>query len=485
MLAAPTRPPVRTRKDLEHYQLGMAGFVGHHNNMRSQIWGEMGCGKSAAVLTAFVDALETFDAAKMLVVAPKRVAESTWEDEIMDWAHCNHLKIHFLTGGADSMRKQIAKYLDKADVFTVSCDNIHNLTKLYFGKRHPFDWVVLDESSKFKNSGSRRTEAATLLTIHPHRVTLLTGTPRSKGLGDLWSQTYLLDRGHRLGRTEKAFDERFFSCDANRVKKAESFAETNIKELLADITYVLRPEDFTDVKRPKYNYINIKLNAKQQADYDKFEKDYILRLLEEGEVDGFEIKAKNEMGLSRKLVQYASGAVYDENKVAHEVHTLKIDELKEIVEENPGKPILVAYNFIHERERIMAAFPNAEVFQTREQQDRWNAGEIEMLLASPKSAGHGLNLQFGGHILVWFSVDYDLETYLQTNKRLARKGQKNEVIIHHLLVKGTMDEMIMNSLRYKDTAQNEFQEALKKHIAEVLKSLRASNDYHYKGAKRA
>lgn len=783
----------RPRAALEKYQNEFSRFVKRVPKCAG--WMEMGSGKTASTLTAIVDIFDRCDAAKVLVIAPLRVAMKTWPDEIDAWEHTHRLRYMFLQGNEKVMSNKIAKNLDKFDIFGVSCDSVHTLAKIFHARPHPFDWIVIDEASRFKNMTSKRTMSMKIISIHTERLTELTGTPAPNGLKDVVSQVYMLDRGKRLGSTMAEWRRRFCQTASGTEGVAPSKdGRIRIMNAIKDVVYVLRPEDFNDVKRPKMNFIQLDMTNQLKEDYARFKKDYVLKL-----PTGEAVKAMNAAGLGRKLLQYAcigegtevltdngwkpiervsiddrvwngeqwansfgshfsgykeviecdgvmmtpdhkvltesgwaqakdvldgkhdkrlnrkavrlpdgftnsraqpeqeralamplqmrergcadrlqfeepeskcspflrvlaqspllawhkrdrnargarpvfgrqdggsptlqpvdkndlslpqrkgqglqklwsarhhgmrslaqivheffgrygavfrprftdrqeeqqsrlfqkqlpmgdgqssskqhaskcahknperqndsgasrgsvrsendngvathsarqqgrvasttkantydvvnvqpgncftvrsksgkifiahnSGAMYDAERNVMPIHDIKVEALKEIIEDNPGKPVLVAYNFKHEIPRILKALPQTEVFgKDPSQQDRWNRGEIPILLAHPKSAAHGLNLQYGGHVLVWFSFDYNLEEYLQMNKRLARKGQKNEVMIHHLIMNETIDVTAMNALRSKDSAQTKFQEDLQQQIMELLAEIQAEMD---------
>jgi SNF2 family DNA or RNA helicase len=465
---------VRQRSDLEFYQDGprsIARFV--ERVPKCAVWAEMGSGKSIATLTGVIDLINRFEVHRVLVVAPLRVAKKTWADEIEDWAHARHLRFIFLDGPLLKIAKILQTRLNDFDVWAISCDKVRVLETLFQARQHIWDTMIIDESPRFKNPSAKRSLSMRLLTMRCKRVIELTGTPMPNGIKDLWHQIYLLDRGERLGPNIAAFERRFFEHvtvthgDGTQelVKKPTPGAEKVIMKLLSDIVYVLRPEDYNSIKKPLYNAIKIPLPENLHKAYKSFERDYVLSL-----PDGDKITAMNASGLGVKLLQFASGAIYDKNREAKIVHRLKIEALEELIEDNPDKPILLAYNFKHEIPRIFESFPHAEVLgKDGEQIDRWNAGKIRMLIAHPKSAAHGLNLQFGGHILIWFSLPgYNLEDYLQMNKRLPRKGQQHRVAIHHLIVEKTADEAAMRAINRKDHEQEEFQNEMKLRIKAIL-----------------
>lgn len=449
---------IRQRNELREYQRHGAQFIIDHP--KCALWKEMGLGKTVSTLTALVDLFDHFDIHKVLVAAPLRVAKKTWPDEIGEWAHTRHLTFEVFDGTEKRLRRILAS---PPDITLISSDKVRWLDAQYKGKRTPFDTIVIDESSRYKTPSASRTRAMRRICAHAMRVIELTGTPAPNGLLDLWSQMYLLDRGERLGQTYTAYKERWFAQGFDGRWRPRKGAEKQIYDRVQDITCTMRTADYLQLPETISNFIKIELSADQKADYAEFERRHVLALAEA------EITAANAAALMQKLLQYASGAVYDAERNTHEVHSLKVEALQDIVEDNPGKPILVAYNFISDAERILKKFPHAtKLGKDMSVIDRWNRGEIPMLLVHPKSAGHGLNLQHGGHIMVWFSLTWALEDYQQTNKRLDRSGQKNNVVIHHLIVEGTMDEIVMSALQRKDKDQHDLLEAVKVRVKRLL-----------------
>lgn len=430
---------------------------------------DMGAGKTVSVLTAFARKQQSFDAHRGLICGPLRVVSQTWPDEIAEWSHLRHLKYHMLSGSAKSMARQIALRIFTVDLFGISCDSLHVLASIYVARLHPFDFMVLDESTRYKTRGARRAQAARLLTIHPQTLIALTGTPRPNGVQDLHHQVYLLDRGKRLGSTMAEFKARFYprSSTGGIGKTIDAHGEEKVAKAIADICYVLRPEQCEGSVLPEYNPVKLDMPEALAQQYKTFEKSFVLQL-----ADQEKITAINTAGIGKKLLQFASGAVYNAQRIPKHVHDIKLEALREIAQDNEGKPLLIAYNFIHEIERIKSVLPGAVVLGKDPQQIRdWNAGKIPHLIAHPKSAAHGLNLQYGGHLLVWFSFDNNLEEFLQMNKRLARPGQKNHVIIHLLTLRKTVDEIVIRSLQSKDNAQNVFQRDLQKHIQDIAREM--------------
>lgn len=452
---------MRIRSDLRKYQRAAAKFI--REKKRCALFVDMGLGKTASSLTAIADLAAEMEIGKVIVVAPLRVAKKVWTDEAMEWTHTRGLVFSRVLGTPE---KRIAALERPADIYLITTDLVEWLLKHYEGKDFPFDGMFIDESSKYKHADSKRSKAMRILVRDLKYVVLLTGTPSSNGLHDLWAQVYLIDRGARLGHTLKDFRKRYFhpNIDGQGAYRPLSHAHGAIQRKLSDICFTLRSEDYLELPERIDNEIKIELDQKTYAKYKKFERDYILEMAET------EIKAVSAGALYQKLLQLANGVVYDAEKNEVPFHTQKVDELREIVEAANGEPILVAYNFQSDITAIKKAFPEAQVLRHKMQLiDDWNAGKVPMLLAHPQSAGHGLNLQFGGGIIVWYGLTWNLENYLQFNKRVHRHGQtRANVVIHHLLAKGTIDETVMKALHRKDKDQNALLDALKEHVRDFL-----------------
>lgn len=439
---------------------------------------DMGMGKTAVTLMAIADLMyESFDISKVLVIAPLRVAQTTWADEMQKWAQTNFLQISICTG---SLKKRITGLRKKADIYTINHENVQWLVN-YYGIKWPFDMVVIDESSGFKNSQSKRFKALKKVRPLIKRVVELTGTPRPRGLMDLWSQIYLLDRGDRLGKRITLYRDRYFSPgkrDGHVVYSWEpkENAEQEIYAKIGDICISLKSEDYIKLPPIIYNKIKINLPDRVMSKYKQLEKDFILEL-----ADNVEINAGSAAVLTNKLLQMANGAVYDsKGKMVH-IHDVKIEALSEIIDCNEGKSVMVFYYFKHDLERLKSAFTEARVLSTVNDIRDWNNGKIKIALVHPASAGHGLNLQRGGSIVVWFSLTWNLELYQQANKRLHRPGQKNAVVINLLIVKGTKDEDVVKALALKDKGQKFMLDAIKAKIAEYqIKGEVMTNDKNRK-----
>lgn len=426
----------------------------------------MGLGKTVITLTAINELkYHRFAVSRCLVVAPKKVAEATWATEAAKWDHLEHLRITPVLGSA---KKRIAALSTPGDVWVVNRENVPWLVD-YCRNDWPFDMVVLDESSSFKNPSSKRFKALRLVRSRIQRMVELTGTPSPNGLEDLWAQVYLLDGGARLGKTITSYREAFFTQDYSRpgqmyrTYSPQAGAEDRIKAAISDICVSMRAEDYLDLPDYIEDVIPVALDAKAKRAYDKLEKDMLLQ------VDEDTITAGSAAVLNGKLLQLCSGAVYASSGEAVSVHSCKVEAFLELVEGLRGEHALVFYWFRHERDRIVDALEGSglrvRVYTGADDERAWNAGEVDILLAHPMSCGYGLNLQAGGHHAVWFGYpNWALELYQQANKRLHRQGQQHPVICHHLVVQGGMDEAVVAALHDKGDAQASLMDALKARI---------------------
>ncbi len=420
---------------------------------------DMGLGKTSATLTA-IDRLmyEEFEINKVLVIAPLRVADNTWSTECNKWDHLHRLRISKVLGNQKQRRAALAK---DADIYIINRENVVWLcNELSFLGGWDFDMVVIDELSSFKSPKALRFKNLRKYIPLSARVVGLTGTPAPNGLVDLWSQIYLLDSGERLGKTVGAYRDRFFNSHqitSNGICKYEpkTGASEKIQELISDICISMKAEDWLEMPERIDNICAVEFDEKEMALYEQFERESYLEFLQG------EIVALNAAGLTNKLLQFANGAVYTEDKGYIRTSDKKLGRLEEIVEDAGGKPILCFYSFKHDYERIKKKFPKAVKLDTSEDIENWNAGKINLLLAHPASAGHGLNLQAGGNIIVWFGLTWSLELYQQANARLYRQGQEHSVIIHHLITSGTADEQVLASLQGKKDVQEQLLQALK------------------------
>lgn len=431
---------------------------------------DMGLGKTATCLTAVNDLMYSdLLINSVLVVAPKRVVESTWMQEADKWEHLNHLTFSLIAGNE---KKRIQALKKPADIHLISRDNISWLCALHGGSMLPFDMLIIDESSSFKNHKSQRFKALKMVQASLDRVVTLTGTPAPKGVVNLWSQMYLLDRGNRLGRNISIFRENYLYVKNSNGRVVYEYGCTEkshnlIIEKISDIVVSMNQKDYLGLPDFTENEIVIDMPEKLKKSYKDFEREKVLELFGDGE----DITAANAAALSNKLLQFANGAIYDEDKNVHEVHNLKLDRLEEMVEEAQGSPMLVAYTYKSDLDRIMKRLKNHNPVQMKNDDDirRWNKGEISVMLLHPASAGHGLNLQEGGHLITWFGNTWDLELLQQLNHRLKRPGQKNSVVINKLITKGTIDPRVVAAQKSKDEVQKSLIEAVKYSISQYVK----------------
>lgn len=418
----------------------------------------MGLGKTVITLTAIYELLyDRFEVSKVLVIAPKRVAEDTWTREHEKWDHLKGLEIARVLG-SEVKRKRALK--ERADVFVIGRDNVAWLVDYYCKKRSwPFDMIVIDELSGFKNPQAKRFRALRKVLTVTSRVLGLTGTPSPKGLMDLWAQIYLLDKGKRLGKTIGAYRELYFRPGAHNgyvVYKWEpkKGAKKEIEEKISDICVSMSAEDYLSLPDRMDNRIYVKLSDREMQLYKQMEEAQLVR------IEGADIVALNAAAIMTKLLQMANGRVYDTGGGVIDIHRAKLEALKEIIE-TAGSPVLVFYSYKHDLEKLLEEIKGAKALEGQEDIRLWNGGKIEVLLAHPASVGYGLNLQDGGHIIVWYGLTWSLELYQQANARLHRQGQKEPVIIYHLLAEGTADEQVMKALEAKDTSQAALLAALK------------------------
>ncbi|MHB1652359.1 MAG: SNF2-related protein [Desulfitobacteriaceae bacterium] len=423
---------------------------------------DMGLGKSVITLTAIFDlTLDSFLIRKVLVIAPLRVARDTWPAEIEKWNHLYGLKF-IVAVGNESERK--SALMQKVQVYIINRENVEWLVTKS-GLSFDFDMVVVDELSSFKSHQAKRFKS--LLKVRPgvKRIVGLTGTPTSNGLMDLWAEFRLLDMGQRLGRFIGNFRSTYFVPDKRNAQvvfsyKAKPGAEEAIYRLISDITISMKGSDYLKLPELVMNEAPVRMSASEEKHYQTMKDEMVLSL------KGKEIDAANAAALSGKLLQMANGAVYDENHGVAHLHDRKLDALEDLIEAANGKPVLIAYWFKHDLERILKRFP-AKQLDSAESIRLWNEGEIPIAVIHPASAGHGLNLQAGGSTLVWFSLTWSLELYQQTNARLWRQGQKDTVVIHHIIAKGTLDEQVMKALKQKDIIQTALIEAVKASIGDA------------------
>ncbi|WP_018659557.1 DEAD/DEAH box helicase [Allofustis seminis] len=429
----------------------------------SAVFLEMGLGKSVITLSAIFDlCLDSFLVCKVLVIAPLRVARDTWPAEINKWDHLKGLSYSVVVGTEkeriDALKKQSTLYI-------INRENVDWLVHKS-GIPFHFDMVVIDELSSFKSYGAKRFKS--LLKVRPSvkRIVGLTGTPSSNGLMDLWAEFRILDLGQRLGRYISHYRNTYFKPDKRNAQIIFSYkplpgAEEEIYKQISDITISMKSTDY--LKMPEYvsNEVFVTLSDKEWKVYSDFKEDMVANLGDE------DIDAVNAAVLSGKLLQMANGAVYDSENKAHVIHDKKLDALEDLIEGANGKPVLVAYWYKHDLERIKERFPVRQI-QSSKDIEAWNDGKIPIAVIHPASAGHGLNLQSGGSTLIWFGLTWSLELYQQTNARLYRQGQKDTVIVHHIITKNTIDEDVLLALTKKEKTQDALIDAVKANL-EVMR----------------
>ena len=414
---------------------------------------DMGMGKTVTTLTAIQELMYNYyDVQRVLVIAPLHVAQTTWLDECTTW---QHLKLKIMLG---ALANRISALNANADIYIINRENLCWLVD-YYGKEFPFDMVVIDESSSFKNPQSKRFKALRKVRPLIKRIVELTGTPAPNSLMDLWSQLYILDRGERLGRTLGEYRRLYFHEGASNGHiiynwKLLKDADRLIYKKISDICVSMTSKDYLELPPVISNVIKVTLPPKVLAEYIRFERDLIIN------IDDTKLVASSAGVLVNKLLQFANGAVNDSAGLVQEVHTAKLDVLAEILD-TVHTPVLIFYWYQHDLERLQKKFPLAAILKSAEDIKRWNAGQTAILLAHPASAGHGLNLQYGGHTIIWFSLTWSLELYQQANKRLHRIGQCQTVTIHHLVASETIDETVMAILGKKNVRQRDLLTALK------------------------
>jgi len=424
-----------------------------------------GLGKTVITLTAIDELLyDRFEVNRVLVIAPLRVARDVWPGEVRKWDHLQHLRVVKVLG----TEKQRIKALNtQADIWVINRENVEWLVE-YYGRNWPFDMVVIDELSSFKSSKAKRFRALRRVRPYIKRVVGLTGTPAANGLIDLWPQIYLLDQGERLGKTITGYRERYFVPDKRNAAvvftwKPKPEAKDAIYRKIEDICVSMSAGDWLQLPARIDRFVPVYLTDFEKRVYRQMEVDRLLPF-----VDG-DVTAANAAVLAGKLLQIANGAVYDEGRRVQEIHQAKLEALETILEDANGQPVLVYYIFQHDRDRILKCLKGYQirVLDTEKDIDDWNRSKIQVLLAHPASAGHGLNLQTGGNIIVWFGLTWSLELYQQANARLYRQGQEKSVIIHHLVTEGTIDENVMEVLQKKDIGQKALLDAIKARIEGV------------------
>lgn len=425
---------------------------------------DMGLGKTVSTLTA-IDILKNdyLEIDKVLVIAPKSVALNTWSGETAKWDHLRKLRISVAMGTAAQRSKAIER---DADIYVTNRDNVKWIVDYFKKEPWPFDTVVLDESSSFKNPSSQRFKALRKIRPQLRRVIELTGTPSPNGLMDLWPQIWLLDMGERLGRTLGSYRSEFFTAGRRNGAVvydwiARPGARQRISKRLADISMSMQASDYLDMPDVIDGGLTLALPPDEMRDYLAFQREQLMQL------DNTDIEAVTAAALTNKLLQYTGGALYDDQHNWHEVSTAKLEALQDIVD-STDESVLIYYQYQSEKDRILKMLPDAVTFTGEpELLESWNAGKIRLMLAHPASVAYGLNMQAGGHIIVWYTPTWNLELYMQANARLHRQGQTKPVVIYHLIAAGTIDERVMKALNCKNGSQA----ALLKHIKELRESI--------------
>lgn len=436
------------------YQTRAKDFILEHPKAGMLL--EMGLGKTVITLTA-IDVLinELFEVDRVLVIAPKRVAEDTWTREHAKWDHLRHLRVSKVLGSPEQRRRALAV---DADIYVIGRDNVVWLVE-QCRQDWPFGMVVIDELSSFKNPQAKRFRALKKVIPKASRVVGLTGTPSANGLMDLWAEIYLLDRGERLGRTLGAYREKYFRPGARNgyvVFKWEPLrgSREKIEAAISDICISMSADDYLTLPKRIDNLIPVKLSPQEMKQYKTMEAEQLLH------IDDEDVVALNAAAVMTKLLQIANGSVYSHEGNVVRLHDAKLEALLEIID-TTDSPVLIFYSYKHDLAAIKAAIPGARTLDGPEDIAEWNAGRVQVLLAHPASVGYGLNLQEGGHVIVWYGLTWSLELYQQANARLYRQGQDKPVIIHHLIAEGTVDEQVMRALQEKDMSQAALMAALK------------------------
>jgi len=430
------------------------------DNLKAGAFLDMGLGKTVVTLSVIANVLLMEDIQKVLVIAPLAVAKDTWEDEIQKWKHLNHLRISKVLGTEKERLKALAV---DADVYTINCENVPWLVQTLGKRQWKFDYLVVDESSKFKDQSSKRFKALRMTLPKFKRISILTGTPRPNSLMDLWSQIYILDRGQRLGDTITKYRQKYFNAfpthsytrydvkvnENSSVGKANHY-EKIVYRKISDICMSMKAADYVTLPEKIERVIKISLPEDVMLKYQRFEEELVHEIMD----SDVEITAANSLVLTGKLLQFSNGAIYDDERRWHTIHDSKLQALSDILDVATS-PVLVMYQFQHDYERISRKFKTSlPKLRTTEERKLWNEGKIPLAVAHPKSIGHGLNLQGGGNIIIWFGVPWSLELYQQANARLVRLGSRfSSVIVHHLLCKATVDMKALSSLHSKDRGQ--------------------------------
>jgi len=451
-----------------HQQIA-AEFLATHN--RCALFLDMGLGKTVITLTHLCNLLNDFSVFKCLVIAPKRVAEDTWSREAAKWDHLRHLRISRILGDRAT---RLAALEAEADIYVINRENVPWLVE-QCGAKWDFDAVVIDELSSFKSAQAKRWRSLRRVIKLATHVIGLTGTPAPNGYMDLWPELFLIDGGAALGKTIGAYRQTYFYAGAHKGHvvyewKLKRGSRERIDKKISPFCLSMSKDDWLQLPPILYNEVTVWMTVAERRSYDRFLRDSVLPLLlgEASTVDEMDsaIVGSTAATALGKLLQLANGACYDDAGGVFHLHDHKIEALEELVEAANGQPVLVFYSYKHDLARLQQAFPSGKVLDTSDDITAWNNGEIPILFCHPASAGHGLNLQEGGHIIVWFGLPWSLELYQQANARLHRQGQEVGVIVHHIICEDTVDSKVMAALRTKDATQRELLEALKGYVNE-------------------
>lgn len=441
-------------------------------NKRCCLFLDMGLGKTVTALTVAQELIDDFRIEKVLVIAPKRVAEDTWSRECAKWDHLSGLTISKVLGSAKQREKALQT---GADIYVINRENVQWLVEYQKGN-WPFDLVIIDELSSFKNPQAKRFRMLKRVIAMSDFVWGLTGTPASNGYMDLWAEIYLIDGGERLGKYIGSYRTAYFYPGAHNGHivyeyKLRAGAKQKIDRKLSDICLSMSKEDWLTLPPITYNEVRVRMSPSEREVYDQFQRDKVLPILE-GKLDTIDNMSSAVVGdtaavVSGKLLQMANGAVYDDVKGVFHLHDRKLEALQEIEESSQGQSLLVFYSYKHDLDRIKSVCKHAVELKGSEDIDKWNNGEIRMLLCHPASAGYGINLQEGAHIIVWFGLPWSLEQYQQSNARLYRQGQEYPVIVHHIITDDTLDDRVLTALQNKDATQKSLLDALKGYVNEI------------------
>ena len=443
-------------------------FLREHN--RGCLFLDMGLGKTVTALTVAKELLDDFFIDKVLVIAPKRVAEDTWSREAAKWDHLKDLRISKVLG---NLKQRKAALENDADIYVINRENTQWLVE-YLNGKWPFDLVIIDELSSFKSAKSKRFRTLRRVIRGSGYVWGLTGTPASNGYMDLWAEIFLIDNGERLCKTLTKYRMAYFNPGRRRGNIVyEYYLKPGAKQLidkkLSDICLSMSKEDWLQLPPIIYNKVTVYMSEDEREVYEEFKKEKVLPIFRNAVVSLGDMEsaivADTAAVLSGKLLQMANGSVYDDKDGVFHLHDRKLDALEDIVDTSNGQPVLVFYCYKHDLDRIRDRFKEAVLLKGPNDIDRWNNGEIQMLLCHPASAGYGINLQQGSHIIVWFGLPYSLEQYQQSNARLHRQGQEKTVIVHHIICDDTLDEKVLDVLQKKDATQRSLLEALKRYFA--------------------